>query len=73
MRMWPTNRFVPGDCKRECPRCGFDLLESELVYEPRTKSYVCQECYDPYGSDDLPRQVITERPFNPKGSGEISS
>ena len=54
-RIYPQNRFIPGTKKIECPRCGWDFLESELIYEERTKAKVCQKCYDPPHEQDEPR------------------
>lgn len=48
MRQWPLNRFVSGTYKRECDRCGFDYLRSELMKEPDTGYIVCSKCYDPH-------------------------
>ncbi len=31
MRVWPRNRYVPGEYKRECDSCGADFLRSELM------------------------------------------
>lgn len=47
MRVWPKNRFVAGTYKRECDRCGFDYLFSELSAEFDTKALVCPDCLDP--------------------------
>lgn len=30
MRIYPTNRYVPGTYKRKCDVCGWDYLRSEL-------------------------------------------
>jgi len=55
MRNYPNNRFVPNTKKVECPRCSFDFLESELVYEEQTKTKVCRRCYDPPHPQDEPK------------------
>jgi|GEM_PF-6240917 len=55
MRNYPNNRFVPGTKKRECDRCGFDFLETELIREERTKALVCRKCYDPPHPQDEPK------------------
>jgi uncharacterized Zn ribbon protein len=48
MRVYPRNRFVAGTKKVSCPRCSWDFLESELVYEQNTGWLVCQKCLDPW-------------------------
>lgn len=47
MRLYPRRRFVPHAHKEECPRCGWDYLNIELVLEERTGLRVCRSCYDP--------------------------
>ncbi len=47
MRVYPTNRYVPGAQKKECARCGFDYLTTELIEEEATGLMVCSKCYDP--------------------------
>jgi hypothetical protein len=47
MRTYPKNRWVAGAKKRECDRCGFDFLDTELLTEERTGLKVCPQCYDP--------------------------
>jgi hypothetical protein len=47
MHVYPLNRYVPGDQKDTCSRCGFDYLKSQLVEEERTGLMVCSHCYDP--------------------------
>jgi len=40
------NTYKPGDRWIECPRCGFDVRESELTIEYTGKK-VCRNClYD---------------------------
>lgn len=39
------NSYKPGDRWKECPRCGFDVLESELI-EEYTGKRVCKDCCD---------------------------
>lgn len=56
MRQWPKNRYVPGDEKRACDRCGFDYLKSELRLEERSKALVCWRCYDPPHPQDEARR-----------------
>lgn len=60
---YPLNRYVPGTYKRECDRCGFDYLRSELTKEERTGLIVCDKCHDPLARDDRPRQWPRIRPF----------
>lgn len=45
MRQYPTNRIVWGTYKRECDRCGFDFLRTEMVKD-RYGFVVCPKCYD---------------------------
>jgi len=45
-------RYVPGARWKECPRCGFDYLDIDLVYEERTADWVCKRCYDPPTRDE---------------------
>lgn len=53
--MYPLNRYVPGTYKRECDRCGFDFLRTELFREPKTHLLVCKDCLDkPHPRDDSP-------------------
>lgn len=47
MREYPKDRFVPHTYKRECDRCGWDYLRTELMNEERTGLIVCASCYDP--------------------------
>jgi NAD-dependent SIR2 family protein deacetylase len=55
MRVYPKNRYVPGAKKKECDRCGFDYLDTELIEEERTGLHVCKNCYDPpHPQDDKP-------------------
>ncbi len=60
--MYPLNRYVPGTYKRECDRCGFDFLRSQLVVERGTGFIVCKDCLDkPHprdGSPPVPRKPI---------------
>ncbi len=63
MRQYPRNRFVPFTYKEECPRCGWDFLHSEMVWEERTKKYVCPACYDPEHLQDTAIRDIAERPL----------
>lgn len=53
MHNYPLNRYVPGTYKDTCARCGFDYLHSELIFEERTRSYVCSKCYDPPHPQDV--------------------
>ena len=65
MRYYPLNRWVAGAKKKECPRCGFDFVTTEMVFEERTGQLVCKSCYDPIHPQDLPKhQGATS-----KGSG----
>jgi hypothetical protein len=57
MRTWPKDRYVPGDYKDTCARCGTDYLHSELVKEKRTGSWVCSHCFDPVHSQDEIKRV----------------
>lgn len=55
MSNYPLNRYVPGDQKATCDRCGFDYLKSQLVEEERTGLMVCSHCYDPpHPQDNIP-------------------
>lgn len=45
MRIYPTNRFVPGTYKRECDECGFDFIRSEMR-KRWDGAIVCQWCYE---------------------------
>jgi formylmethanofuran dehydrogenase subunit E len=45
VRVWPRNRFVAGTHKRECDRCGFDFLRSEMLREWNGK-IVCSDCFE---------------------------
>jgi len=58
MRVYPRNRYVPGDYKRTCDRCGVDYLRSELIKEKRSGAIVCEGCYDPVHPQDLPKLPI---------------
>lgn len=40
------NTYKPGDRWVECPRCGFDIKESELVTEYTGKRVCSKCCYD---------------------------
>lgn len=52
---YPTNRYVPNTYKRECDRCGFDFLRSELYVEEKTLFLVCKDCLDkPHPRDNPP-------------------
>lgn len=55
MRSYPLNRWVAGAKKQECPRCGFDWLDTEMVVEERTGLLVCRLCYDPPHPQDRVR------------------
>lgn len=55
MRVYPRSRYVAGAMKVECPRCGFDFLTTEMMYEERTGKMVCTKCYDPIHPQDLPK------------------
>ncbi len=63
MGSYPTNRFVPNTYKRECDRCGFDFLRTELRKEERSGFVVCNECYDPQHPQDTAVRNIHELPF----------
>jgi len=56
MPVYPKNRYVPGTYKRECDRCSFDFLRSELVIERRTLLIVCPQCHDPRVERDKPQR-----------------
>ncbi len=60
---YPLNRYVGGTYKRECDRCGFDYLRSELTKEARSGAVVCPKCHDPCVERDKPRIVRLEKPF----------
>lgn len=61
MRVWPKNRYVPGDYKRECDVCGFDFLRSELM-KRWDGAIVCK--YDWEEKDpQLTKRVHKEGPF----------
>jgi hypothetical protein len=53
MRQYPLNRWVAGSKKKECSRCGFDFLDSEMAVEERTGLLVCLKCYDPPHPQDV--------------------
>ena len=55
MRQYPLNRWVAGTYKKECARCGWDYLRSELQRDPNTNSLVCFRCIDP------PKRVVKAR------------
>jgi len=59
MRVYPTNRYIPGDYKRSCDRCGFDHLRSELIKERRTGLVVCEGCADPIHPQDQLKNRVT--------------
>ena len=63
MSNYPSNRYVPGTYKRECDRCGFDFLRSQLHKEEKTGFIVCSACLDIKHEHDYPRKPIVERPF----------
>lgn len=78
MSNYPLNRYVPGTYKDTCARCGFDYLHNELVFEERTKSYVCSKCYDPPHPQDArnkrPRTSFLDGIFvGGSGSGVVQS
>lgn len=70
MHVYPLNRYVPGDQKAVCDRCGFHFLLSELVEEERTHYMVCRNCYDPPHPQDNKRYRLPER--QRPGHGESS-
>jgi NAD-dependent SIR2 family protein deacetylase len=52
LRVQPTNRYVAGDYLRDCDRCSWTYLNSELMKEKRTGLTVCSRCYDPVHPQD---------------------
>ena len=61
-RQYPLNRYVLGDYKRSCDRCGWDYLRSELIKE-WNGFIVCKErCFEPK-QPLLDPPVIIERPL----------
>jgi hypothetical protein len=62
-RIYPENRYVPGTYKRECDRCGFDYLRSQMVEEEDTKLIVCKQCVDIKHPRSYPKRKYGERPF----------
>lgn len=57
MRVYPTNRYVAGDYKDTCSRCGWDYLHSELFKEKRTGLWVCSRCLDPVHPQDEVKHI----------------
>lgn len=74
MRQWPKNRYVVGDQKDTCARCGFDYLNSELVEEERTGLMVCSHCYDPiHPQDNRPYSTASSTKRGTIGSTNTST
>jgi len=44
-RQYPLNRYVLGDYKRSCDRCGWDYLRGELAKEWQG-FIVCERCFE---------------------------
>jgi len=63
MRQYPLNRYVPGTYKRECDRCGWDYLRTELVREYDTNLLVCPSCLFEPDPRLHKTNNITEQPF----------
>lgn len=65
MKQYPLNRYVPGTYKKECDRCGFDFLRSELQKESDTGSIVCKSCLDPHDEqlNSKKRQLLINRRY----------
>lgn len=56
MRIYPSNRpYKFGTYKRECDRCGWDYLNTELVKEQDTNLIVCRPCLDPVDNQKYKR------------------
>ena len=68
MRRYPTNRFVPGDYKCTCARCGCDGLRSEMTLDGRTRAVVHEQCADPIHPQDLIKPSI-QRPLKRRDGG----
>jgi len=72
VRSWPLNRYVVGDRKATCARCGFDYLLSQLVEEERTNTLVCSHCYDPPHPQDNRRTSAGGYGYGTGGSTPIT-
>lgn len=62
MRIYPTNRFVPGTYKRECDVCGFQYLRSELL-KRWDGAIVCREDWEEEDTRYKNRSKPREQPF----------
>ena len=60
MRVYPERRYIAGDYKDTCQRCGWDYLRSELTKETRTGAIVCRRCLDPIHPCDEPKHRVTD-------------
>lgn len=68
MHVYPLNRYVAGDQKDTCARCGFDYLKSQLIEEERTGLMVCNKCYDPpHPQDNRPYSTANATKNGTKG------
>jgi len=68
MRVYPKNRYVPGDYKCTCFRCGCDGLRSEMGIDGRTGGVGHFRCLDPVHPQDLIKPSI-QRPMLKRDGG----
>ena len=70
-RTYPRRRIVRGTYKRQCDRCGWDYLRTELFREWNGK-ITCRriDCFDPRHEREFPRRIPPERVAVPDSSGE---
>lgn len=62
MKVYPTNRYVPGTYKRSCDVCGFSYLRSEMK-KRWDNLIVCDEDFEPKPEHLRKRRPIRIKPF----------
>jgi hypothetical protein len=62
VKIYPTDRYVPGTYKRSCDVCGFDYLRSEMR-KRWDGAIVCEQDYEEEDIRYKNKIIPKEQPF----------